>query len=194
MTNGDEVITRRYEFYAYAGPTDPATHEALAKKVGPDGVHGINQYSNTVILGVYLGAQMSAYRNQLPIGLTENIADGAINTRYPTRTVVIAGVPFVCTNSGTLPQGMTLDLATGELSGTPTESGIFTFKVRVSDTNHQATLEDAYTFAILDVGEVLPAHSTIDTVTYPLDSEKVRSSFRSPHEGLEEVHTCIDWI
>ena len=121
---GDEIVTRRYEFYAYVGPKDPIKHDALAKKVGPDGIHGINQYSNTVIVGEYLGAQMSAFKNELPIGLTENIADGKINTPYPVRTIVIAGVPFTCTNTGTLPAGMSFDRIAGELSGTPTESGV----------------------------------------------------------------------
>src|ERR1043166_2788679 len=137
---GDEIITRRYEFYAYSGPTDPVSHEALAKKVGPDGIHGINQYSNTVVVGDFLGAQMSAYKHELPIGLTENIADGKVNTLYPTRTIVISGVPFLCTNTGVLPAGMTFNLTTGELSGTPTESGIFTFKVRASSTNHDVSM------------------------------------------------------
>jgi Putative Ig domain/Divergent InlB B-repeat domain len=169
---GDEIVTRRYEFYAYAGPTDPTTHAALAKKVGPDGIHGVNQYSNTVVVGEYLGAQMSAYKNELPIGLTENIADGQINTVYPTRTIVIAGIPFACTNTGTLPTGMTLNLTTGQLAGTPTESGVYTFTVRVSGTNQPAQ-EHAYTFAIADANEVLPPHSTVDTVSYPLDSGNV---------------------
>src|SRR5262249_13122040 len=64
---GDEIVTRRYEFYAYAGPVDPTTHEALAKKVGPDGLHGINQYSNTVVVGEFLGGQMSAYKHEFPL-------------------------------------------------------------------------------------------------------------------------------
>jgi hypothetical protein len=166
---GDEIITRRYEFYAYVGPTDPATHEALAKKAGSDGLHGINQYSNTVIVGEYLGAQMSAYQNQLPIGLTENIADGKINVPYPTRTIVIAGIPFTCTINGTLPAGMAFDKAFGQLSGAPTQSGVYTFKVRVVGTN-QPVLEHAYTFAITATNQVLPPHSTVDAVTYPLDS------------------------
>jgi hypothetical protein len=166
---GDEIITRRYEFYAYVGPTDPTTHEALAKKVGPDGLHGINQYSNTIVVGAYLGAQMSAYKNELPIGLTENIADGQINAAYPVRNIVIAGIPFTCTNSGTLPAGMNFDPTTGQLSGTPTEAGLYTFRVRVAGTN-QPTLEHAYTFAITAANEVLPPHSTVDTVAYPLDS------------------------
>ena len=166
---GDEIVTRRYEFYAYVGPTDPTTHEALADKVAADGIHGINQYSNTVVVGKYLGAQMSAFKNELAIGLTENIADGKINTLYPTRSIVIAGMPFTSTETGQLPSGMTFNLTTGELSGTPTESGVFTFSVRVSATN-QPAIEHSYTFAILGAGEVLPPHSTIDTVAYPLDS------------------------
>jgi hypothetical protein len=166
---GDEIVTRRYEFYAYVGPTNPTTHEALAKKVGPDGLHGINQYSNTVVVGGYLGAQMSAYKNELPIGLTENIADGQINALYPVRNIVIAGVPFTCTNSGTLPAGMTFDRATGQLSGRPSKAGVYTFTVRVAGTN-QPTLEHSYTFAITGTNEILPPHSTVDTVAYPLDS------------------------
>ncbi len=166
---GDEIITRRYEFYAYVGPSDPITHEALAKKVGPDGVHGINQYSNTVVVGDYLGAQMSAFQHELPIGLTENIADGQINAAYPVRSLVIAGIPFTCTNFGTLPAGMTLDQNKGQLWGTPTEAGVFSFRVRVTGTN-QPTLEHAYTFAITSANQVLPPHSTVDTAVYPLDT------------------------
>jgi hypothetical protein len=166
---GDEIVTRRYEFYAYVGPTDPVTHEALAKKVGPDGLHGINQYSNSVVVGDYLGAQMSAYKHELPIGLTENIADGQINVAYPVRNIAIAGTPFTCTNFGALPAGMAFDQTTGQLSGTPTEVGIYTFTVRVAATN-QPVLEHSYTFAILDTNEVLPPHSTVDTAAYPLDS------------------------
>src|ERR1043166_7520240 len=166
---GDEIITRRYEFYSYVGPTDPTTHEALATKVGPDGIHGINLYSNTVVVGDYLGAQMSAFKNELPIGLTENIADGKTNTPYPIRSIVISGVPFTCTNTGNIPPGMTFDRTTGQLSGIPTQAGVYTFTVRVSATN-QPTLEHSYTLAIIDGNQVLPPHSTVDTISYPLDS------------------------
>lgn len=64
---------------------------------------------------------------------------------------------------------MSFDRASGQLSGTPTETGVFTFSVRVAATN-QPALEPAYTFAITSTNEVLPPHSTIDTVAFPLDS------------------------
>jgi len=85
------------------------------------------------------------------------------------RSIVISGVPFTCTNQGALPAGMTFNPATGELSGTPTESGVYTFKVRITATN-QPAIEHAYTFAITATDEVFPPHSTVDTVTYPIDS------------------------
>ena len=168
LNNGDEIITRRYEFYAYVGPTDPISHEALAANVGLDGLHGTLEYSNTIVVGEYLGAQMSAFDNELAVGLTERVADGKVNTVYPARTIVIAGIPFQATNTGTLPTGMAFNKVTGELSGTPTQTGVFTFTVRVSATN-QPAIEHAYTFAVTAANVVLPPHSTVDTVTLPLD-------------------------
>ena len=48
MGNGNESVTRRYEFYKYVGPYDvnspdgpnTGTNEALCASVGADGVHG----------------------------------------------------------------------------------------------------------------------------------------------------------
>jgi hypothetical protein len=92
-----------------------------------------------------------------------------VNVKYTPRTIVIAGVPFTCTNSGTIPPGMQFDYTSGQLSGTPTNSGVYTFTVRIADTNH-VSIEHAYTLAITEPGEELPPHSTVDTVCYPLDS------------------------
>ena len=77
LTNSDDVVTYRYEYYAYVGPYDdldiggqPGTHEALAATVAPDGIHGVGLVTNTIfqvidlsttpIVGKFLGAQMSA--------------------------------------------------------------------------------------------------------------------------------------
>ncbi len=168
LTNGDEKITRRYEYYVYVGPTN-SSGRALAAKVGPDGIHGVNLYSNTVVVGNYLGAQMSGYDHALGIGLIDHVADGMLNTTYATRTLVVAGVPFTATMSGDLPAGITFDATAGTLSGKPSQSGVFTFRVRITATNNPA-IEKYYTFAVPDAGVVLPPHSTVDIVTEPLDS------------------------
>ncbi len=168
LTNGNEKITRRYEYYAYVGPTN-LSGQALATKVAKDGIHGVNQYSNTVVVGNYLGAQMSGYDHALSIGLIDHVADATLNTAYPMRTLVVAGVPFTATMSGALPAGMSFDAAVGTLSGTPTQNGIFTFKVRVSATNNPA-IEKSYTFAVPAAGVVLAPHSTVDILSDPLDS------------------------
>ncbi|MFU8850380.1 Ig domain-containing protein [Micromonospora sp. SL1-18] len=57
---------------------------------------------------------------------------------YPTHTFTASGgtAPHsVALRSGSLPVGMALSLATGTLSGTPTDPGSYTFGVRVLDKN-----------------------------------------------------------
>ena len=169
LNHGDEVITRRYEFYQYAGPLDPETGEALGASVGPDGIHGVGAYSDTVVVGNFFGSQMSAFDNELPVGLIDHLPDGAIDEFYATRAMVIAAVPFTATTTGVLPAGLTFNEATGELSGAPTVSGIFTFTVRLTATNNPVLMK-SYTFAIAAAGEELPPHSTVDTSASPLDS------------------------
>src|SRR5579871_634119 len=41
LAGGDEVVTRRYEFYKYTGPLDAETGEAVADTVAADGIHGV---------------------------------------------------------------------------------------------------------------------------------------------------------
>ena len=178
LDQGDEIITRRYEFYKYVGPIDDETGEAMADNVGPDGIHGegikeINgvevDLSTLEVVGEYLGAQMSAFDNELPVGLIEHLPDGEIDTPYPTRTVIIAVVPFTATTTGAFPPGLTFNTENGELSGTPTASGIFSFSVRVTATNNPVQVK-TYTLAIAAAGEALPPHSTVDTSESPVDS------------------------
>ncbi len=169
LDNGDEIITRRYEFYKYVGPFDPETGEADTDNVGPDGIHGVGDYADVVVVGDYLGAQMSAFDNELPVGLVEHLPDGRINTLYATRTVVIAAVPFSVTTTGALPAGMIFSAAIGEISGTPTQSGIFTFGLRVTATNNRVQTK-TYTFAIAAAGQVMPPHCTVEALASPAES------------------------
>lgn len=177
LDNGDEIVTRRYEFYRYVGPLDNETGEALADNVAPDGIHGVGirevngvtvDLATNVVVGHYLGSQMSAFDNELPVGLVEHLPDGKINQLYTTRTVVIAAVPVSITTTGALPAGMIFSTTTGELSGTPTASGIFNFGVRATATNQPVQARN-YTFVIAAAGQIVPAHSTVETSASPVE-------------------------
>lgn len=170
LNHGDDVITRRYEFYEYLGPLDPENGEALAQSVAADGIHGRNEYTNTIIVGKYLGAQMSAFNADLPLGLIDHLPDGEVDIPYATRSVVIASTTnFTVTTDGGLPDGMAFDPATSQVYGTPWSSGVFSFHVTVTATN-TPTLSKTYLFTIAKSGEILPPHSAIDTSETPLKS------------------------
>lgn len=179
LPGGDEVITRRWEFYKYVGPLDDETGEAKADKVGPDGLHGVGvkmingvevDLSTVVVVGDYVGAQMSAFDVDAPVGLIEHVQDGVVDEPYPTRTVVIGGnIPFAATNWGALPDGMTFNQVSGELSGTPTVAGVFPFTVEAS-AGSDPIARRTYTLTIAEAGVELPPRSTVDTVASPMGS------------------------
>lgn len=65
----------------------------------------------------------------------------------------VAGVTYAITN-GTLPAGVTLNTSTGEISGTPTNSG--TFNVDVSATVNGSTVSTSLTFTVAPVPAPVP--------------------------------------
>jgi hypothetical protein len=158
LVEGDEVITRRYEFYKYVGPLDPESGEVETDSVGPDGIRGdevkvINgeevDFSTIEIVGDYIGAQMAAFDAAGQLGLIDNLQDGDINQPYVERSMVIGGTPpIVNTLDGALPEGISLDLVSGVISGTPTESGLFNFTLHSTDAA-AADVTMAYSLNIL---------------------------------------------
>jgi hypothetical protein len=186
LPEGNETITRRYEFYKYVGPLDAESGEAMADAVGPDGIHGIGSVtyndhidpvtgewvtatvdlSTVVVVGDFFGAQMSGFDIAPVLGLIDHIPDGELDVPYAPRTVVVAGgAAFLATTSGVLPTGTTFDAVAGVFSGTPTTAGTFTFTVDVSDTSG-ASLSKTYTVTIPDNA---PATSTIATSVSPIE-------------------------
>ena len=187
LPGGDEVITRRWEFYKYIGPIDAESGQAMADAVGADGIHGSGtvtyndhidpttgewvtvtvDLSTVEVVGEFFGAQMSGFDVAPALGLIDHLQDGEIDVPYVARTVVVGGnSPYLVTISGALPNGMTLDQVSGILAGTPTVSGSFTFVVNGVDSTIPvgANVSQSYTLKI--AGAVVPA-STITTSASP---------------------------
>jgi len=84
LDNGDEVVTRRYEFFEYSGPFDEESGEAKAGRGGADRVHGEGvtliggvevDLSTIEVVGAYRGAQMAAVIADASVGLIDHLAD-----------------------------------------------------------------------------------------------------------------------
>lgn len=156
LPNGDEVVTRRYEFYKYVGPLDPESNEAKCDNYPAIADPGDPKYkaecdpATVTILGDYIGAQMAGFNVEAVLGLIDHLQDGSLDEPYTPRTVVIGGnTPYVASvTAGSLPAGMDIDPATGVLSGTPTVAGVFAFTVAATDAD-SAQASMAYTLAIV---------------------------------------------
>jgi len=173
LTNNDDVVTYRYEYYAYTGPyADWDTHEALCQTPGTDGIHGTGSYvdgssitinlTNVVVVGKFLGAQMSAGEAAPPVGLIDHVPDGQNGVAYAPRTVIIAGdTNFTTSYTGLLPAGMAFDTNRAVLFGTPYATGVFTFTVTATSSNNPPVIK-TYPF-LISSGGVVPPHSAVDT-------------------------------
>ncbi len=175
LDDGDEFVTRRYEFYEYVGPIDE-NGEAKATNVGPDDLHGdgiktINgediDLSTIIVVGEYKGAQMAAVDVDGGLGLIDHVSEGEIDVPYTDRRVVVAGAaPFTAAVEGPLPEGMEFNAISGVLSGTPAESGTFPFSVTVDEVASPPVTKN-YVLMIAEASAVLPATYIVDTSISP---------------------------
>jgi hypothetical protein len=155
MPNGDEVITRRYEFYKYAGPLDPETNEAQCDNYPAIADPGDPSYkpecdpATVTILGDYIGAQMAGFNVETVLGLVDHVPDGDVTQPYPSRTLVVGGnTPYTTqVTLGALPPGLDIDSATGVLFGFPSLAGAYSFTIAATDAD-AVQVSRAYTMLV----------------------------------------------
>jgi len=109
------------------------------------------------------------------VDLSEGPLDtGTVGTPYTFDLAAIGIVlPTFTVSSGSLPAGLTLDPATGAITGTPTTAGDFAFSVTASGTEGSVTKD--YTVTILAAPGVPPTW-TANTLPSPVKGQAYSSS------------------
>jgi hypothetical protein len=101
------------------------------------------------------------------------LPDGTNGVVYPDFTLAATGgtaLPYTwrVVGSDIFPPGLTLNPATGVISGTPTQYGIYTFGVTVQDAN-SVTTNQLYTLQILSTG-LTPYQTWVQKYYYPTNT------------------------
>lgn len=142
-----------------------STSGGILGTVGAYPTNGTNSIDTTgLALGTY-NISSSANDNQTasakfkivpvrPHITTTTLSNGIVGTSYSATLAATLGIlPYTWSlSSGSLPPGLTLN-SSGVISGTPTNGGIYTFIIKVTDDNNQT---DQKEFTI-----TIPAHVTI---------------------------------
>jgi len=132
--------------WSVAGGTLPAglTLDAASGKIsGTPTVQGVFQF--TIKVTDYVGGtDTKAFTITISGGFiitTASLPDAALNQLYSQTLATTGGTaPLNWTvSSGALPPGLALNASTGEIRGTPTSTGTFTFEVQATDAGNLAT-------------------------------------------------------
>jgi hypothetical protein len=170
--DGSETVTRRYEFYKYAGaantidgeqgeamcdevnptndPNDPMYLHGVGNNVAVTNANGDTEYVDCeaqIVVGDYIGAQMAGFDAAMPLGLVDHLQDGEKDVAYVPRSVVVGGnTPYTMAPPAGLPPGLSL-ADDGVLSGTPTSGGTFNFTIQVTDADN-VTASNTYELTV----------------------------------------------
>ena len=135
-----------------------------------------------------------------PTITTESLPNGTVGTTY-SQTLAATGSDTITwsINSGSLPDGLTLNSDTGEITGTPTTASSYSFTVKAENAYGSKTKEltiiinDAKTYSV----SVTPAKITLPTVEEgydPQDPEYITIKNTGNQTILLEDHGEIRWL
>jgi len=87
--------------------------------------------------------------------VTSSVPIAVAGSAYSQQLAASGGLPPYAwsISSGTLPAGLTLDVSTGLLTGTPTDKGTFTFVVSIADQAH-STVTKSLSLAVVGANSV----------------------------------------
>jgi len=170
--DGNDVTTRRYEFYAYGAGAlsiDGENGEAMCDTVNPSNLHGVGtavsvadangdshdfDCSAVKIVGKYQGAQMGEFNGAAPFAAITDVQAGNVGEAYPQRKILVGGdTPYNTTVSGNVPNGLSLDPVTGILDGTPGKVGAYQFRVESTD-NFGSKVDKTVSLNVTGPGDV----------------------------------------
>ncbi|MFZ1545932.1 MAG: putative Ig domain-containing protein [Candidatus Nitrotoga sp.] len=170
---GEEVVTRRYEFYDYVAgdlSIDGENGEAMCDEVATDNIHGVNDSvevtdangdsylfdcTGVAIVGAYRGAQMGEFNAIAPLDMIDAVQGGNVAQAFPQRRIPFGGnTPYqTVISEGALPNGLSIDSETGILSGTPEKVGVSNFKATTTDSDGTVVTK-SYTLKVTGPGDV----------------------------------------
>ncbi|MBD5778497.1 fibronectin type III domain-containing protein [Pelagicoccus sp. NFK12] len=112
--------------------------------------------------------------------ISASIPDGAVNTEYASQLQTFGGVPPIdwTVESGSLPDGLTLNAVTGLISGTPApgSEGVYSPTIRATDEGGEYD-EALFPFEILAFNDSAPVFQTSTTLADGQEGSPYQDNF-----------------
>lgn len=110
--------------------------------------------------------------------MPSSLVTASRNTPYTQTITATGGIApyFYVISEGSLPTGLTLDSATGVLSGTPTIEGIYTFSITATDSNYPNSNSGSQDYSLTVNGALSINPSSLPSATQNMAYEQTVSA------------------